>query len=54
MDFEIPPTSSQHRCKYLPPPDYVGQQTVPRLANEREDYLIKTLGEYKRRRPARL
>jgi len=31
----------------LPHPDYSGKDNVPRIANQREDYLAKTLGEYK-------
>ncbi len=28
-------------------PDYSGKENVPRIANQREDYLAKTLAEYK-------
>jgi cytochrome c553 len=28
-------------------PDFSGQQTVPRVADQREDYLLRTLREYK-------
>jgi cytochrome c553 len=39
--------AEQHRCNICHRPDYAGQQTVPRLANQREEYLLKTLREYK-------
>jgi cytochrome c553 len=39
--------AEQHRCNICHRPDYAGQQTVPRLADQREDYLVKTLREYK-------
>jgi cytochrome c553 len=29
-------------------PDLSGQQQVPRLANQREDYLLRTMREFKR------
>lgn len=28
-------------------PDYSGKENVPRIANQREDYLARTLAEYK-------
>ena len=37
----------QHRCSSCHNPDYSGKENVPRIANQREDYLAKTLGEYK-------
>lgn len=37
----------QNHCDVCHRPDYSGQQTVPRLADQREDYLVKTLREYK-------
>jgi cytochrome c553 len=37
----------QHRCNNCHNPDYSGKENVPRIANQREDYLAKTLGEYK-------
>ena len=37
----------QHRCNFCHNPDYSGEQNVPRLAGQREDYLVKTLREYK-------
>jgi cytochrome c553 len=39
--------SQQNRCNICHRPDFSGQQTVPRLADQREDYLLKTLREYK-------
>ena len=39
--------TEQHRCNFCHRPDYSGQQSVPRLADQREDYLLKTLREYK-------
>ena len=37
----------QHRCDTCHNPDLSGKENVPRIANQREDYLAKTLGEYK-------
>jgi cytochrome c553 len=37
----------QHRCNICHGPNFAGQENVPRLAAQREDYLIKTLREYK-------
>lgn len=37
----------QTHCDVCHRPDFSGQQTVPRLADQREDYLLKTLREYK-------
>ena len=39
--------ASQHRCNTCHNPDYSGKENVPRIANQREDYLAKTLAEYK-------
>lgn len=36
-----------HRCNTCHNPDYSGKENVPRIANQREDYLAKTLAEYK-------
>ena len=36
-----------HHCVVCHRPDLSGQQQVPRLANQREDYLIKTMREFK-------
>ena len=37
----------QHQCKFCHNPDFSGAQQVPRLAGQREDYLVKALREYK-------
>ena len=37
----------QHRCNFCHNKDYLGQQNVPRLAAQREDYLLKALRDYK-------
>ena len=37
----------QHRCNFCHGPNFAGQENVPRLAAQREDYLVKTLREYK-------
>jgi cytochrome c553 len=37
----------QNHCDVCHRPDFSGQQTVPRLADQREDYLLKTLRDYK-------
>ena len=39
--------AQQHRCNACHNTDYSGKDNVPRIANQREDYLAKTLGEYK-------
>jgi cytochrome c553 len=39
--------AAQHRCNTCHNPDYSGKENVPRIANQREDYLAKTLAEYK-------
>ncbi len=39
--------TEQNHCNVCHRPDFSGQQTVPRLAGQREDYLLKTLREYK-------
>jgi cytochrome c553 len=36
-----------HRCNTCHNPDYSGKENVPRIGNQREDYLAKTLAEYK-------
>ena len=38
---------AQHRCSSCHNPDFSGKENVPRIANQREDYLAKTLAEYK-------
>ena len=37
----------QHRCNFCHNPDFSGEQNAPRLAGQREDYLVKALREYK-------
>jgi cytochrome c553 len=39
--------TEQTRCNVCHRADYSGRQSVPRLADQREDYLLKTLREYK-------
>jgi cytochrome c553 len=39
--------SEQHRCNFCHRRDYSGEESVPRLAGQREDYLVKALREYK-------
>jgi cytochrome c553 len=37
----------QNRCDFCHRPDLAGNENVPRIAAQREDYLLKTLREYK-------
>jgi cytochrome c553 len=39
--------SQQNRCNSCHNTDYSGKENVPRIAGQREDYLAKTLAEYK-------
>jgi cytochrome c553 len=39
--------TDQYHCNICHRPDFSGQQSVPRLADQRQDYLLKTLREYK-------
>ena len=39
--------ASEHRCASCHGDDYAGAKQVPRLANQREDYLNKTLAEFR-------
>ena len=39
--------TEQNHCNTCHGPDFSGPQTVPRLAHQREDYLLKTLRDYK-------
>jgi cytochrome c553 len=39
--------TEQYRCNICHGPDFSGQETAPRLADQREDYLLKTLRDYK-------
>ena len=36
-----------NHCNICHRPDFSGQENVPRIADQREDYLLKTLREYK-------
>ena len=38
---------TQHRCNSCHGLDLSGRDNVPRIADQREDYLVKTLREYK-------
>jgi cytochrome c553 len=38
--------SQQHRCNFCHQANYAGQENVPRLAGQREDYLLKALRGY--------
>jgi cytochrome c553 len=38
---------AQHRCNFCHAGDYSGQENVPRIAGQREDYLLKALRGYK-------
>ncbi len=37
----------QHRCNVCHSPDLAGRDNVPRIAGQREDFLVKTMREYK-------
>lgn len=37
----------QHHCNVCHTPSFAGQQNVPRIADQREDYLVKALRGYK-------
>jgi cytochrome c553 len=39
--------AAQHRCNACHNSDFSGKENVPRIANQREDYLSKTMREYK-------
>jgi cytochrome c553 len=39
--------AQRHRCNSCHGDDYAGEQQVPRVAGQREDYLAKTLAEFK-------
>jgi cytochrome c553 len=39
--------AQQNRCNACHNRDFSGKENVPRIANQREDYLAKTLAEYK-------
>jgi cytochrome c553 len=37
----------RHRCDFCHDPDLGGRENVPRIAGQREDFLVKTMREYK-------
>lgn len=39
--------AQQHRCNFCHSTDFSGRETVPRIAAQREDFLVKTLRDYK-------
>jgi cytochrome c553 len=39
--------TEENHCNVCHRPDFSGQQNVPRLADQREDYLLKSLRDYK-------
>ncbi len=39
--------SAKHRCGFCHNPDFSGHDQIPRLAAQREDYLVKALRDYK-------
>jgi cytochrome c553 len=39
--------AQQHHCAACHNPDYSGREQMPRLAHQREDYLLKALRDYK-------
>lgn len=39
--------AAQHRCGFCHNPDFSGREQMPRLAFQREDYLVKALRDYK-------
>src|SRR5262250_1431770 len=39
--------AERNHCNVCHRPDFSGQNNVPRLADQREDYLLKTLRDYK-------
>ena len=40
-------TADAHRCGVCHLPDYSGREQIPRLGAQREDYLVKTMRDYK-------
>jgi cytochrome c553 len=40
-------TADAHRCGVCHLPDYSGREQIPRLGAQREDYLAKTMRDYK-------
>jgi len=39
--------TNRYHCTICHRPDFSGQESTPRLAHQREDYLLKTMREYK-------
>ena len=39
--------AARHHCAVCHNPDFSGREQMPRLANQREDYLLKAMREYK-------
>lgn len=39
--------AQQHRCNTCHNTDFAGRDNIPQIANQREDYLVKTMREYK-------
>jgi cytochrome c553 len=39
--------AEQNHCNVCHTPNFAGQQNVPRIADQREDYLVKALRGYK-------
>ena len=37
----------QHRCNFCHQKNYSGDENAPRLAGQRQDYLLKAMREYK-------
>jgi cytochrome c553 len=37
----------QYRCNVCHNPDLAGRDNIPRIAGQREDFLVKTMREYK-------
>ncbi|HEY2534474.1 MAG TPA: c-type cytochrome [Xanthobacteraceae bacterium] len=37
----------QNHCNFCHRPDFSGQENVPRIADQREDYLLRSLRDYK-------
>ncbi|MGC2517760.1 MAG: c-type cytochrome [Burkholderiales bacterium] len=41
------PQQQQQHCTVCHNPDFSGREQMPRLANQREDYLLKAMRDYK-------
>jgi len=39
--------AEQNHCNICHRSHFIGQENVPRIADQREDYLLKTMGAYK-------